>query len=240
MSLGSFQPKNLLAQVVDSLGKRIITKHYKEAEKLPIEAELCAEYGVSRPIIREATKVLIAKGLLHSKPRVGTVVRDKRQWNVLDSEVLAWTIEHTPEREFLDNLFQVRMAIEPQASELAATNASAEDIQLISEAYSDMELANTPADLLEPDIRFHQAIMDATHNELMSYIGNTLHSALAVSIRLTSRHPNTHALSLPRHKAVLTAIQNSNPAAAKKATTILLNESRKDFEFLREQKTNKK
>lgn len=232
----SRQPKNINAQIVDVIGRRIIAGEYDVGEKLPIEAQLCDEFGVSRPVLREAIKILMAKGLVVSKARVGTLVTSKNGWNILDPYVLNWVIELMPESRFLDMLFEVRLGIEPIASELAAENGSDEAIQAIGEAYSDMEKAPTTAELAEPDLRFHQAILDATANPMLSFIGSTLHSALAFSIELTSRHPDTYALSLPRHKAVYKAIAQREPEAARAATISLLKNSREDFETVRNRK----
>lgn len=226
------QLKNLNGQIAERLGREIVSGAIAEGGRLPVEAELCERFGVSRPVIREVTKTLASKGLIVSKPRVGTMVRDRRHWNLLDPEVLDWLVQSLPESRFLDMLFEVRMAIEPAAAALAAVNATERDIEEVGHAYRQMAAAQTPKELLEPDIRFHQVIMDATHNELMSYIGNTLHAALAVSIRLTSRHPHTYELSLPRHEAVFKAIAKRNAPAAKAAVENLLRESRKDFEAL--------
>lgn len=228
-----FQPRNINAQLVDTLGRRILSGHYKEGEKLPIESELCEEFGVSRPIVREVVKMLMAKGLLSSRPRVGTLVTARKNWNMLDPHVLNWIIHSLPEEQFLDMLFEVRSAIEPTASALAAKNATQEDREALVQAYVDMAAAESPEELAEPDVRFHQAIMDATHNAMLSYIGYTLHEALSFSIKLTSRHPDTHELSLPRHKAILDAICEGDEKAARIATDVLLHESRKDFDSIK-------
>jgi len=224
------QPKNLNAQIVDTMGQRIVTGHYKSGEQLPVEADLCTEFGVSRSIMREATKVLMAKGLLASKPRVGTLVKGQECWNLLDVDVLSWVTEALPGEDFLDMLFEARMALEPSAAELAARKASPEDILAIGKAYREMEAAKTVEESLEPDIRFHQAIMDATHNQVIRYIGHTLHNALAISIRLTNWHPDIHILSLPRHEAVYLAIRDRDPRAAARAAKNLLQDSRGDFD----------
>jgi len=230
MQIRQFQPKNLNAQTVERLGQRIVQGHYKEGQQLPIEPELCAEFGVSRPIVREATKILIAKGLLNSKPKVGTIVQSKDRWNLLDPDVLTWVTRSLPAHDFLDMLFEARMAIEPSAAALAAEKATAEDIARIAAAYQDMAAAPTVADSIEPDVRFHQAILDATHNDVIRYIGHTLHNALAISISLTSWHEEIHAISLPRHEAVYKAIAAKNPAKADKAVRTLLSDSRQDFD----------
>lgn len=224
------QPRNLNAQTVELLGQRIVEGHYKEGQQLPIEPDLCAEFGVSRPIVREATKILIAKGLLRSKSKVGTIVQSKGSWNLLDTDVLNWVTRCLPANEFLDMLFEARMAIEPSAAGLASQKATDEDIQKIADAYQDMKAAATVADSIDPDVRFHQAILDATHNDVIRYIGQTLHNALAISISLTSWHEDIHEKSLPRHEAVYKAIAARKQAAAEKAVQKLLVDSRADFD----------
>ena len=92
-----------------------------------------------------------------------------------------------------------------------------------------MEAARTPEELLEPDLAFHRRIAEATNNDLLAYIGNMLSLALRESIKLSSQHPNTHALSLPRHKAILTALLNRDPLAAQQATLVQLKETRDDI-----------
>jgi DNA-binding FadR family transcriptional regulator len=224
------QPKNLNAQLVEALGQRIIDGHYKEGEQLPVEADLCTEFGVSRSIMREATKILSAKGLLASRPRIGTLVRQRMYWNLLDTQVLAWITKSMQPEAYLDMMFEARLAIEPRSSAIAAEKATREDIRRIKQAYKDMAAATTLKESLEPDIRFHQAIMDATHNDIIRYMGHTLHSTLAISIQLTSWHPDIHFASLPRHEAIYLAIAARDPQAALEATRKLLLESRRDFD----------
>jgi DNA-binding FadR family transcriptional regulator len=223
------QRKSMHGRIVQELGMRIVSGGIKPGERLPAEPTLCESYGVSRPVLREATRVLVAKGLVVSKPRVGSVVRPRDEWHMLDPDVLVWTISHLPEGEFFRSLMTVRQIIEPAAAALAAISATDEDIARIGAAYERMEGAQTAADLLNPDLAFHRAIMTATHNDMLAYIGNMLSLALSESIKLTSRHPNTHALSLPRHKAILTALLNRDPLAAQQATLVQLKETREDL-----------
>ncbi|MCP1119259.1 FadR/GntR family transcriptional regulator [Robbsia andropogonis] len=214
--------KSRHGQIVQDIGTDIVSGKLKPGERLPPEPLLCETYGVSRPVLREATRVLVAKGLVVSKPRVGSVVRDSEDWHLLDPDVLFWTLNSMPETDFFRSLLTVRRIIEPAAAALAATSADENDIRRIETAFSEMASANTPDGLLEPDLAFHRAIMAATHNRMLAHIGNMLSLALSESIKLTSRHPNTHALSLPRHKAILTAIQNRDPLAARQASLVQL------------------
>jgi DNA-binding FadR family transcriptional regulator len=224
------QPKNLNAQLVDTLGHRIVEGYYKEGEQLPVEADLCTEFGVSRSIMREATKILAAKGLLASRARIGTLVRERIHWNLLDSDVLGWFTRGMEPEAYLDMMFEARMVFEPRASAMAAEKGGKKDIQRIRRAYEDMAAATTLAESLEPDIRFHRAIMDATHNDLIRYMGHTLHSTLAVSIQLTSWHPDIMRDSLPRHEAIYLAIAAGDAQRALEATRNLLKQSRADFD----------
>src|SRR5206468_2176934 len=123
----------------------------------------------------------------------------------------------------------VRRVFEPAAAALAAKLASDAALKGIAEAYADMEAARTAEDILEPDLMFHRRIAEATNNDLLAYIGNMLSLALRESIKLSSLHPNTHALSLPRHKAILTALLNRDPLAAQQATLVQLQETREDL-----------
>ena len=85
-------------------------------------------FGVSRPVLRESVKTLVAKGLLTTKARVGTVVRERGAWNMFDADVLAWHLDVGIDRRFLNDLAEIRLAVEPRAAALAATRRSDEDI----------------------------------------------------------------------------------------------------------------
>ncbi|CAN7568022.1 FadR family transcriptional regulator [Trinickia sp. LjRoot230] len=226
--------KSMHARIVQELGIEIVSGKFAPGERLPPEPGLCEAYGVSRPVLREATRVLVAKGLVTSKPRVGSVVRPREEWHMLDPDVLFWTISSTPEGDFFRSLLTVRRIIEPAAAALAATERSEEDLSRIRSAFERMSHAGTAAELLDPDLEFHRAIMAATHNDMLAFIGNMMSLALSESIKLTSRHPDTHALSLPRHRAILTAIENRDPLGARQASLVQLENARADAETILE------
>ncbi|HEU5294706.1 MAG TPA: FadR/GntR family transcriptional regulator [Burkholderiaceae bacterium] len=217
------------ARIVRDLGMRIVAGEFKPGDRLPAEAPLLAEYDVSRPVLREAVRVLVAKGLVLSRQRAGATVRPRNEWHLLDPDVLYWLIQTMPEVEFVDTLLTARRVFEPATAALAARVASEESLRGIAEAYAGMEAATTADELLEPDLAFHRRIAEATNNDLLAYIGNMLSLALRESIKLSSRHPNTHALSLPRHKAILTALQNRDPLAAHQASLVQLKETGDDI-----------
>ena len=190
--------KSMHGRIVRELGLRILSGDLKPGDRLPVESELMERYEVSRPVLREAVRVLVAKGLVLSRQRAGAIVRPRNEWHLLDPDVLYWMIQTKPELEFVETLMTVRRLFEPATAELAATTAT--DAQLAS-------------------------IAEATNNDLLAYIGNMLSLALRESIKLSSRLPNTHQLSLPRHKAILTALQNRDALAARQATMVQLEET---------------
>ena len=162
--------KSQHALIVQQLGLKIVSGEISENEKLPSEVDLCEEYKVSRPVFREAIRVLNAKGLTYSRPKIGTVVRPKEEWHLLDPDVLFWLIQTTPEHEFFKTLSTVRRVLEPELAYIAASTANEEDIERIKHAYEGMEKATTVEEFIEPDIQFHLAIAKATHNDLLAYM----------------------------------------------------------------------
>ena len=221
--------KSMHGRIVRELGLRIVSGDIKAGQRLPSEATLLEAYDVSRPVLREAMRVLVAKGLVLSKQRAGATVRPANEWHLLDPDVLYWLIQSKPKAEFVATLMTLRRIIEPAAAALAAQTATDAQLKSIEEAYAGMEAAKTPDDLLEPDVAFHRRIAEASGNELIAYIGNMLSLALRESIKLSSQHPNTHALSLPRHKAILTALQNRDPLGARQATLVQLQDTVDDI-----------
>ena len=229
--------KSRHATLVHGLGMRIVGGEFPPGARLPAEAELLLEYACSRPVLREALRVLTAKGLVVARQRAGVTVRPRNEWHLLDPDVLYWTIQSVPPADFVQTLLTVRRVFEPAAAALSARAASDAQLQGIAEAYAGMEAARTPQQLLEPDLAFHRRIAEATGNDLLAYIGNMLSLALRESIQLSSRLPNTHALSLPRHKAILTALLARDPLAAHQASLVQLQETGEDLSAVLEAAT---
>lgn len=225
--------KSQHALIVQQLGLKIVSGEISENEKLPSEVDLCEEYKVSRPVFREAIRVLNAKGLTYSRPKIGTVVRPKDEWHLLDPDVLFWLIQTTPEHEFFKTLSTVRRVLEPELAYIAASTANEEDIEHIKHAYEGMEKATTVEEFIEPDIQFHLAIAKATHNDLLAYMSKMLVLPLQQSIQVTSLRPNLQGHSLPRHKAILTAIENKDPLSARHASLVQLDDTKMAYDLIK-------
>lgn len=175
------------AQVVDELGRSIIAGEYPVGATLPGDLDLAQRFKVSRTVLREAMKTLAAKGLIVPRARIGTRVTPKNQWNLFDSDVLTWHFHKGVDEEFLIHLSQIRLAFEPYAAQLAAENASEEDVKHLYKLAADMgDPAHTPETLALADLRFHLGIADASRNPFMRTVGSLIEAALVGVFKLSS------------------------------------------------------
>jgi DNA-binding FadR family transcriptional regulator len=223
----------LHGQIVHAIGRQILGGKIRPGELLPAQGGLSA----SRTALREAIKVLAAKGLVESRPKTGTRVRPRHAWNLLDPDVLAWQEDGAASPAFLSKLTEVRFIIEPAAAELAARRASATELQAIEEAYQDMEAAldggrEDYAAFVEADMRFHRAIVRACGNDLLQQMGQVVYSALLISFHATTRLPGRAKASLPEHRAILTAIRGRQARRAGQVMRRLVHRTAREIETL--------
>lgn len=219
-SLGS-----LTQQIVEDLGAAIVTGKFDKHD-FPIEAEICAHYDASRSIVREAVKVLNAKGLVIARPRKGTHVRPEQEWNLLDPDVLGWMLKRRFSLPLLIDFTRARMAIEPAASAEAARTSTAEQQHELSAALDRLQDAeNGKDDPLEADIAFHLAILAASNNQFFQSMSPVVETALRFSIRMTNREAGRQSGRVSDHKAILDGILTSDPDAAAAASRKLLEEA---------------
>jgi DNA-binding FadR family transcriptional regulator len=210
-------------RIVHSIGRRIVSGRIRPGEQLPTPASVRA----SRGVVREAIKVLAAKGLVVSRPKTGTRVRPPESWNMLDPDVLAWQQDGLPPRDFLGKLTEARLLIEPGAAELAARRAGDAQLWSIQVALRDMReaLDRSPPDYEaynEADIRFHRGVVQACDNDVIQQMGATVNTALLVAFNAAVRVPGLARGSLPRHQAILDAIRRRQPRRARAAMSRLV------------------
>ncbi|HEX6120782.1 MAG TPA: FadR/GntR family transcriptional regulator [Dongiaceae bacterium] len=208
--------------LAQDIGARILREEYAPGSLLPNEAEWCDVYGVSRTAVREAIKMLAAKGLIVSRPKIGSRVRPREAWNLLDRDVLAWYWAASDQQHFLSNVQQMREILEPEAAALAAVNHTASQLATIEAAYKGMVESTNIADWNTHDVRFHLAILGAADNELLVPLGILIESALSNMFAFTASHNEDVRKALPLHEAILAAIRRRSPAAARRAARVLL------------------
>ena len=218
--------QNLTHSVANSLGIAIVTGVYSAKNPMPIEAVLCKQFNASRSVVREAVKMLTAKGLLGSRPRLGTWIQPDSDWNLLDPDVLGWLLERKFSASLLIEFTELRLAIEPGAAALAACAAGAEEKAAIRAALKRMQSAESGNDdPLEPDIDFHVAILRASRNRFYAQLAGFTATALRISIRMTNRYKGVRLASVDDHKRVADAILAGRAAAAGEAMRKLIQEA---------------
>ena len=200
---------------------------YGQGDLLEDEGTLAARYQVSRTVIRDAVKILVGKGLLEVRRGIGTRVRSRSAWALLDDDVLAWHQSAPASHAFLRQLMDLRLVIEPKAARWAAERGTAEGHALIREAQARMEQEKGAIeDFVVADALFHRAILRAAGNEFLLAMESAVFSALLISIRLTNRDPRENEESIPFHRAVADAILAGDAAAAEARMERLLGDTR--------------
>jgi DNA-binding FadR family transcriptional regulator len=215
-----------------ALGGEIVAGVYAPGERLPSEASLLDRFKVSRPTLREAFRTLAAKGLIASRQKVGAIVRPRSDWNALDPEFLSWHLRTALSKNFVNDLFQLRQMVEPQAAFLAARSRDAAALEAITAAYDQMETGVAESEeLLGADLRFHQAILNATGNLFVGALGGLIDTALLGSFRLSWRVEPARSDRLHQHRAVLEAIRAQKPEEARDRMAALLRDSVGDVQL---------
>ncbi len=226
-------PKNVHGHTLDLLGEAIVGGRYAAGSVIPPEPLLGEELGVSRTVVREAVKSLIAKGLLITGPKVGTRVLPEDNWNWFDPDVVAWKSSMGLSREFLRDLQELRRIVEPAGVRLAAERATAADIADIEAAYAGMKAAiEQGGDYVAHDLRFHQGLLRACHNRMVVQMSKALGALLRTSFEISTSRPDGPASSLPLHRAVLDAVIARQPAKAERACLVLIDGAQEDIELV--------
>ena len=216
---------------LDLLGQAILSGQYAVGASLPPEPSLCEALGVSRTVVREAIKSLVAKGLLSTGPKVGTRVLPDAHWNWFDPDVVAWQARCGLTPEFLKDLQELRHVVEPAAVRLAAERATSDDIAYIEAAYAGMKLAvEQGGDYVTHDLRFHGGLLQASHNRMLVQMSKALNALLRTSFEISTRIQDGSKTSLPLHRAVLDAVIARHPAKAERAVKVLIEGARQDIE----------
>ncbi|MBS0449883.1 MAG: FadR family transcriptional regulator [Proteobacteria bacterium] len=223
--------KNSHGRTLDLLGEAIVGGRYPAGGAMPPEPVLCEQLGVSRTVVREAVKSLVAKGLVVTGPKVGTRVLTQDKWNWFDPDVITWQASCGLTHEFVRDLHDLRRAVEPAAARLAAQRITPQHIEELETAYAGMkEAIENGGDYMTFDLRFHHAILNAADNRLIVQMNKVLHALLRTSFEISTSKPNGPALSLPLHRAVLDALVARNPAQAEAAVAVLIDSAREDID----------
>jgi DNA-binding FadR family transcriptional regulator len=223
--------KSLYNKVAHDLGQRIVRGEYKPGALLPNEAECGQIYKVSRTAVREAVKMLSAKGLIQSRPKIGSRVEPRSSWNLLDRDVIGWYCVTVDFQSFAHDVQQLRFMIEPEAAALAALNRTPQQLAEIDEAYQAMaDGVDDEAAWNAADVKFHLAILNASGNGFIPPFGRVIESLLANLFSVTVAHLRNRLKVLPMHEAILVAIRARKPELARTAVRRLLTGTQKTID----------
>lgn len=204
---------NFHASTVDRLGAWIARGSVQPGQALKVEAALGEEFGVSRTVIREAIKTLVAKGMLEVGPKVGTRVLPVKCWNLFDPQVVGWMAENGLSESFVKDLLDLRRTIEPMAVRWACERATPAQIADIQAAYRVLAASlDDKGDYNHADQRFHEAVLAASHNQFIEQMLPAIGALLAISFEVSSAVPGELGRTLPLHLELAEAIATRDAA----------------------------
>ncbi|WP_412064128.1 FadR/GntR family transcriptional regulator [Rhizobium sp. SYY.PMSO] len=213
---GSGRRPRVRRNVTTAIAEDICAERYPSGSTLPRENDLCEMYGVSRTVIRESLKVLESKGLVRGKPRIGTTVCDKDDWNILDEDVLQWMGPYLADFDILGSILEARRTIEPAAAEYAAERATAREIADLDSAWQQMrDSGNDPEGFTEADMAFHKVLLGASHNQVFRRLSSAMHAGLKYALHASNVAAHSRDEAIAVHGELVEALRLRDRAAAR-------------------------
>jgi DNA-binding FadR family transcriptional regulator len=216
---------NLHVKFARNIGERILLGEFAPGTLLPNEAAWGNAFGASRTVVREALKTLMAKGLIESRPKIGSRVLPRTMWNILDRDVLEWHHAAVDRHAFIQSTQEVRRLVEPGVALLAAQKRTPAQLTRLHDAFSAMKTAKNTAEAVEADVEFHEALMAAANNELLLPFGIIIEKALGNLFDFTTTLNPSPKTAIKLHERVLLAVASGDGVGASKAMQTLLNDT---------------
>lgn len=213
----------LHGSIARDLGVKIVSGRYQPGDILKGEIDASDRLKVSRTAYREAVRILSAKGLVESRPKVGTKVSAPEHWHLLDPDVLSWIFEYEPDDKLLNGLFELRRIVEPQAAALAALRRTDADLDAMAQALQGMKEHSLAAEAGRiADQNFHSALLRASGNAFVVSLTTGVAAAVSWTTVFKQRHNPLQRDPLPDHARVYEAVKAKDPKAAQTAMTTLI------------------
>jgi DNA-binding FadR family transcriptional regulator len=207
------------------IGERILGGEFVPGSLLPNEAAWGKVYNASRTAVREALKSLAAKGLIASRPKIGSRVEPKMRWNLLDRDVLAWHRAATDRKAFLLSTQEFRRIVEPGIAELAARKRTSGQIDDLVAALDAMREARSHSEMVAADVQFHEVLLNASNNDLLMPFNILIDETLANLFDFTTQRNPSYRQAIKLHEAIARAVIAGEPANARKAMLALLDDT---------------
>jgi GntR family transcriptional repressor for pyruvate dehydrogenase complex len=222
--------ERLVDRVVKELEELIITGQLQPDTKLPPERELAEQLGVSRTVVREAVRILVTKGLLETRPGVGTLVREMTRDQVVQPLNLLLRNRTNGEISFVQ-LHQVRSILEVEIAGLAALEATDTEIGRLKQLLASMEAVQDDSDQLAVhDADFHSTLAKMTHNPLLAILVDSIRDLLQEYIARVTPYLDPRQENLQLHQNLLERIEARDEEGARQAMRENLEQMRKNTE----------
>lgn len=213
--------RSLVSKVMDGLVAGIVEDRY--GGTLPPQDVLSKEFDVSRTVMREALSMLLARDMLDVRPKVGTRVRPMRDWRMIDENVVNWRFRAKPDPQFMRDVIEFRMLIEPRAAGQAAQRASDAEIAAVRSAFdvfASLELDDPEYEIA--DELLHTRIVLASGNQFFQQMAAIVRGALRLLNEPLLKRPRVREVAIQTHGAVVEAIERRDARGAELAMQALI------------------
>jgi DNA-binding FadR family transcriptional regulator len=222
-SAGRQRSLRLHGTIARDIGVRIVSGRIAPGRVLNGEIEASERLKVSRTAYREAVRILAAKGLIESRPKLGTRVSEPREWHLLDPDVISWIFSGTPDGRLLRALFELRTVVEPAAAALAAQRRTAEQLRIMRESLDRMAASSLATDQgRQADRDFHAALLEASGNPFLLSLTSGVAAAVTWTTIFKQRKRPLPRDPLPDHERVYEAVAAGETEPARVAMAELV------------------
>jgi GntR family transcriptional repressor for pyruvate dehydrogenase complex len=206
----------LANRVTRQIERLIVEGQLQPGDRLPPERTLARQFGVSRTVIREAVRALVAKSLLEVRPGSGTVVRSPSTESVAQSMKLLLRAGQ-PELDY-DKVHEIRRLLEVEIAGLAAERRTTEDLKEMEQILDQAsKIQDNRDEFAQSDVDFHAALASATHNELFSLVLDSLVDIMLQVRQMAFGVSGTPSRALRYHQAILGEVKAGDPEGARQA-----------------------
>jgi GntR family transcriptional regulator, transcriptional repressor for pyruvate dehydrogenase complex len=206
----------LANRVTGQIEALIVEGRLQPGQRLPSERELADQFGVSRTVVREAVRGLVAKGLLEVRPGSGTLIRSPSARAVSQSMTL-FLRAGQPQLDYA-KVHEIRRVLEVEIAGLAAERRTDADLARLEGILSEMAAIHENRDrFAQNDVAFHSALAAATHNELFSILLDSVVDIMLKVRQMGFDVPGSPANALKFHRAICEQVRASDPAGAREA-----------------------
>ena len=219
MPFRSLVTQTLPRQVARAIVGSILVGHLQPGEPLPAAGDLAREFEVSRPVVREALKIVATLGMVTSRQGRYSRVTERTAWNDLAPELLATRIEVGAIDDIMADSLELRRVIETEAAALAAERATPDDLAAMRREFEALNQSTGDTQAYTThDVAFHDAILRATHNRLFLQLIDQMREVLVLTRTVSvTASPDRVPASQQGHGAVFDAISARSPELARQA-----------------------